>query len=85
MSIVIAIIALSFIIIIHETGHFFAAKSVGIQVKEFSLFMGPKIFSKEKNGTVFSIRAIPIGGYVNLEGEEEDVESDTSFSSKRPL
>lgn len=85
MSIVIAIIALSFIIIIHEMGHFFAAKSVGIQVKEFSLFMGPKIFSREKNGTIFSIRAIPIGGFVNLEGEEEDVESSTSFSSKRPL
>lgn len=85
MSIVIAIIALSVIIIIHELGHFIAARSVGIRVKEFSLFMGPKLISKEKNGTVYSIRAIPIGGFVNLEGEEEDVESTTSFSAKKPL
>ncbi len=85
MSIVIAIIALSVIIIIHELGHFIAARSVGIRVKEFSLFMGPKLVSKEKNGTVYSIRAIPIGGFVNLEGEEEDVESTTSFSAKKPL
>ena len=85
MSIVIAIVALSIIVIVHELGHFFAAKSVGIHVKEFSLFMGPKIISKEKNGTIYSIRAIPIGGFVNLEGEEEDVESDNSFSNKKPL
>jgi len=84
MSIIVAIIALSIIIIIHELGHFIVARAVGISVKEFSIFMGPKIFSKEKNGTVYSIRAIPIGGYVNLEGEEEDVESETSFSSKKP-
>ncbi len=85
MSIVIAIMALSIIIIIHESGHFLAARSVGIRVKEFSLFMGPKLLSKEKNGTVYSIRAIPIGGFVNLEGEEEDVDSTTSFSGKKPL
>jgi len=80
MSIVIAIIALSIIVIIHELGHFFAAKSVGIHVKEFSIFMGPKLLSKEKNGTIYSLRAIPIGGFVNLEGEEEDIDAIDSFS-----
>jgi len=84
MSIIVAIIALSIIIIIHELGHFIVARAVGISVKEFSIFMGPKLFSKEKNGTLYSIRAIPIGGFVNLEGEEEDIESKTSFSSKKP-
>ncbi|MBN2558872.1 MAG: RIP metalloprotease RseP [Clostridia bacterium] len=80
MTIVIAIIALSVIIFVHELGHFLAAKAVGIKVLEFALFMGPKLFSFEKNGTIYSIRAIPIGGFVSMEGEEKEVDSDTSYS-----
>lgn len=81
MTIVVAILALSLIIIVHETGHFLAARAVGIKVLEFSLFMGPKLFSFERKGTVYSIRAIPIGGFVSMEGEEKEVESETSYSS----
>lgn len=80
MNILVAVLALSIIIMIHETGHYIAAKAVGIKVLEFSVFMGPKLFSFEKNGTVYSIRAIPIGGFVSMEGEEKEVDSDTSYS-----
>ncbi len=80
MNIVVAILALSIIIMIHEIGHFIAARAVGIKVLEFSIFMGPKLFSFERKGTVYSIRAIPIGGFVAMEGEEEDVDSATSYS-----
>lgn len=80
MNILIAVLALSIIIMIHELGHFLAAKAVGIKVLEFAVFMGPKIFSFERNGTVYSIRAIPIGGFVSMEGEEKEVDSDTSYS-----
>ncbi len=83
-SILIALLALSIIIIVHESGHFFAAKISGIKVLEFSLFMGPKIFSKKVKDTVYSLRAIPIGGFVALEGEEENVVSPTSYSSAKP-
>jgi regulator of sigma E protease len=84
VSILIALLALSIIIIVHETGHFLLAKACGIRVLEFGLFMGPKIFSREKNGTIYSIRAIPIGGFVAMEGEEENVQSPTSYSSAKP-
>jgi len=83
-SILIALLALSIIIIVHETGHFIAAKASGIKVLEFGLFMGPKLFSKTIKGTVYSIRAIPIGGFVAMEGEEENVISPTSYSSAKP-
>ena len=80
MNIVVAILALSIIILIHELGHFIAARAVGIKVLEFAIFMGPKLFSFERKGTIYSIRAIPIGGFVAMEGEEEDVNSTTSYS-----
>jgi len=80
LNIVVAILALSIIIMVHEIGHFIAARAVGIRVLEFAIFMGPKLFSFERKGTVYSIRAIPIGGFVAMEGEEEDVDSSTSYS-----
>ena len=83
-SILIALLALSIIIIILEVGHFIVAKASGIKVLEFGLFMGPKLFSKTINGTVYSIRAIPIGGVVAMEGEDENVISPTSYSSAKP-
>lgn len=65
---------LGVIVFVHEFGHFFFAKLFGIYVYEFSLGMGPKIFSKKgKNGeTVYSLRAIPIGGFCSLAGEGSD-------------
>ncbi|MFO7636369.1 MAG: RIP metalloprotease RseP [Clostridia bacterium] len=82
MTILVALLALSIIILVHETGHYLAARAMGIKVNEFAIFMGPKLFSWKRNGTRFSVRAIPIGGFVSMEGEDEDIASGTSFSSK---
>lgn len=68
------IIVLSLIIVIHEGGHFFFAKKAGILCYEFALGMGPVITQKRKNETMYSIRAIPLGGYVSMAGEEVDAD-----------
>ncbi len=82
MSILIALIVLSILIIIHELGHFLAAKAVGIKVLEFSLFMGPKLFAVKKGETEYSVRLIPMGGYVRMEGEEESSDDPRAFSNQ---
>ena len=65
-----AIIIFSFLIIIHEFGHYITAKIFGVKVHEFSIGMGPAIFKREKHDTVYALRWLPIGGYVKLEGED---------------
>ena len=74
MSFIITLIAALFVfsavIAIHEFGHFAVAKLCGIQVNEFSIGMGPAIWKKIHKGTQYSLRALPVGGYVALEGEE---------------
>lgn len=82
MNIIWAIIALSFLILIHELGHFVVARWADIKVLEFSIFMGPKLFSWGKGETKYSIRAIPMGGYVRMEGEEEDSDDGRAFNKK---
>ena len=79
MSIVFAILLFSVLIFVHELGHFVAAKLSGVQVNEFSMFMGPAIFKKQKGETLYSIRCIPIGGYCAMEGEDEDTDNPRSF------
>ena len=68
------------VILFHEFGHFIVAKMVGIKVNEFSIGMGPKILQKRKGETKYSIRALPIGGYVSMEGEDENSEDPRSFN-----
>lgn len=63
---------LSLITIVHELGHLFVAKAFGVYCKEFSIGMGPKLYSKKFNETEYSIRALLIGGYVAMVGEQED-------------
>ncbi len=70
VSIIAFILILGIIIIIHEGGHFFFARRAGILCHEFSIGMGPAIYKKQFNETTFCIRAIPIGGYVSMAGEE---------------
>lgn len=82
MTIISSILVFSAIVLVHEFGHYKAAKSVGIKVYEFAIGMGPTLLKREKNGTIYSIRAVPIGGFVQMEGEEEDVRTSTSFSTK---
>jgi len=82
MNLIIAIFAFNIIVIVHELGHFIIAKKLGIKVLEFSLFMGPKIFSIQRGDTMYSLRLFPIMAYVKMEGEEEASESETAFSNK---
>lgn len=79
MSIVFAILLFSLLIFVHELGHFVAAKLSGVQVNEFSMFMGPAIFKKQVGETLYSIRTIPIGGFCAMEGEDEETENPRSF------
>ncbi len=81
MSIVFAILLFSFLIFIHELGHFTAAKLSGVQVNEFSVFMGPAIFKKQVGETLYSIRCIPLGGYCAMEGEDGDSENPRSLGN----
>lgn len=80
--IIIAILFFELIIIIHEGGHFFAARLCHIKVNEFSIGMGPKLFQFTKGDTKYSLRAILFGGYCSMEGESEESEDENSFSKK---
>ena len=60
MHLILAILAFNIIVIVHELGHFLAARAVGIRVMEFSLFLGPKLFSIMRGGTTYSLRLFPI-------------------------
>lgn len=64
------IIVLSVLILVHEWGHFFVARRVGVRVERFSLGFGPKLFSKIHQGTEYLICLIPLGGYVKMAGDE---------------
>ena len=79
MSIVFAIFIFSVLIFVHELGHFITAKLCGVQVNEFSMFMGPAIWKKQVGETLYAIRTIPMGGYCAMEGEDEDTDNPRSF------
>lgn len=70
ITFLVAVLVFSSVIAIHEFGHFIVAKLCGIQVNEFSIGMGPALWKKIYKGTQYSLRALPVGGYVALEGEE---------------
>jgi regulator of sigma E protease len=70
ITLIAALIVFSAVIAIHEFGHFAVAKLCGIQVNEFSIGMGPVLWKKTRKGTQYSLRALPVGGFVALEGEE---------------
>ena len=69
---------------IHEAGHFFAAKLAGVYVKEFSIGFGPKLLSFRPRETRYSVRIIPLGGYVRMAGEDRE-ETDAEISNERLL
>ena len=79
MSILFAILLFSILIFVHELGHFAAAKLSGVQVNEFSLFMGPAIWKKQIGETLYAIRTIPVGGYCAMEGEDGGSDNPRSF------
>lgn len=75
-----AIFVFLMVILFHEFGHFAVAKLVGIKVNEFSIGMGPKLLQKKKGETEYTLRLLPIGGYVKMEGEDEESSDPRSFN-----
>lgn len=88
VTVITVILALSFLVFVHELGHFLAAKKVGVHVIEFSIGFPPKVFSKVIGKTEYLISLIPIGGYVRLKGqgiEDEDENDPENYASKTSL
>lgn len=75
------IFLLGFLILIHESGHFFIAKLFKVKVEEFAIGFGPKIFTKQGKETKYELRLIPLGGFVRMEGEEQRSDSERSFNN----
>lgn len=76
LMILLTLLILSILVVVHEWGHYIAAKKVGVFVEEFSIGMGPLIFSKQGKETQFSIRAFPLGGFCKMRGEGDDEEEE---------
>ena len=74
LTLIISVLIFGLVVMIHELGHFVCAKKAGIQVNEFSIGMGPALFTTVRGGTRYSVRALPIGGYVSMEGEDEELD-----------
>lgn len=81
--IVLAVLLFGVLILVHEFGHFFTAKLSGVQVNEFSLFMGPAIWKKQRGETLYALRCIPIGGYCAMEGEDGDSDNPRAFTNAK--
>ncbi len=83
LTIVLAILAFSILVIAHEFGHFITAKRGGIQVNEFWVGMGPAILKKRWHGTLYCLRLLPFGGACVMEGEDGESESPHSFAKAK--
>lgn len=81
--IIIAILFFELIIIIHEGGHFAAARLMKIKVNEFSIGMGPKLFQFQRKDTKYTLRLILFGGYCAMEGEDSESEDENAFANKK--
>lgn len=82
--ILLAIFVFGLLIFIHELGHFLCARLCGVGVHEFAIGMGPKIVSwtSKKTGTRYAVRALPVGGYVSMVGEDEESEREDAFGNR---
>jgi regulator of sigma E protease len=87
MRIIIALLVLAVLILVHEYGHFTAARRVGIKIEEFSIGFGPRVGGWQKDGIVYSVRAFPLGGFVRMLGEDmsDDNNRPDSYMAKTPL
>ncbi len=82
LGIVKIIILLGTLVTIHELGHFLVAKACNVKVQKFAIGFGPKVFAKVKGETEYTLRAIPFGGFVQLEGEDENSDDERAFRKK---
>lgn len=71
IKIILSLLVFMLAVVVHEFGHFYPAKKSKIKVNEFAVGMGPKLFSRQKGGTLYSVRALPLGGFCAMEGEDE--------------
>jgi regulator of sigma E protease len=82
VKIISAILIFGILVAIHELGHFTVAKLCGIQVNEFAIGMGPRLFKLKKGETVYSLRCFPIGGFCAMEGEDDSSDNPRAFNNK---
>lgn len=80
----VAIVLFLILIVIHEFGHFIAAKLLGVRVNEFAVGFGPKLIKWGKGETKYSINLVPLGGYCAMEGEDESSGDERAFCNKKP-
>ena len=83
IPILIAVLFFGVIIFIHEFGHFIFAKLFGVKVNEFAIGLGPTIFKKQGKETKYALRLFPIGGFVSMEGEDEETEDSRAFCNQK--
>ena len=83
LYIIFAVLMFGVLIAVHEFGHFFTAKLLGVKVNEFAIGMGPAIFKKQKGETQYSLRAFPIGGFCSMEGEDEVTGDPRAFTAQK--
>ena len=85
LYILLAIVVLLLLITVHEFGHYIAGKILGFKINEFAIGFGKPIYKKvKKNGEIFSIRILPLGGYCAFEGEDEDNSNPKAFNNQKP-
>ena len=84
LYVLLAILLFGILIFIHELGHYIFARIFGVTVNEFSIGMGPKLISvkSKKTGIAYSLRLLPIGGFVSMAGEDEESEDPNSINRK---
>lgn len=84
LNVILGLLVLTVLVVAHEFGHFLVGRKCGIRVLEFSAGFGPKLISKIKNGIRYSLRALPLGGFVSFLGEDEDIPDDPAAFNNRP-
>lgn len=82
LRIALALLVLGLLIFIHEFGHYIVGKKSGIGVVEFAIGFGPKVFSWQRKETTYSLRLIPVGGFTQFEGEDEQSQSETAMNNQ---
>ncbi|MCL2576407.1 MAG: site-2 protease family protein [Defluviitaleaceae bacterium] len=87
MNILFVLLIFTIIVLVHELGHFWAARRAGIQVEEFSIGMGPRILKFKRGETIYSLKALPLGGSCRMLGEDEDEEGNVNERSlnRKPI
>ena len=80
--VILAILLFGVLVIVHELGHFTVAKLCGVKVEEFAVGMGPALLQKQKGETVYSLRAVPFGGFCAMAGEDQESDEPRAFTNQ---